>query len=440
MIATYQDSWAHLSHMAHWWASRGMPYMAMRANALLKRYGLGPARAERRTTTGVRRLAQLGCHPTLPVPGRVVGKHPGFFRGLEDMGVELAMHGYDHVDFRGLSRDEAISQFTRAAAAFQAAGLRFDGFRCPYLSCTNEVREVARDAGCAYSSNSAIEWNVIEDRRRRTAIFDQLCAFYRPSSADAVLSLPRMAGGLVEIPASVPDDLQLCDGLMYDSRAVAATWARILMHTYRRGELFVLVFHPEALGRCGVAIEHVLRDAATLAPAVWVATLRDIARWWMRQVRVQRADERRCAACSRSHFSVTTTQPCWPAVSTARRAAATSWIGTMSSKIAGCRCLHRSGRSSASHRTCRRRRAMCCGSTATSSRPVRTAARCGIYLDAATLRRMPNEVELIEHLERSNAPLVRFWRWPRKARSAMAVTGDLDALSLMDYAQRLVTL
>jgi hypothetical protein len=439
MIATYQDRSAHLSHLSQWWASRGVPYLARRANALLRRYGLRPAKAEQRTIAGVRRLAHLGCHPTLPVPGRVVSRHPGFFLRLEELGVELAMHGYDHVDFRGLSRDEAISQFTRAAAAFQAAGLRFDGFRCPYLSCTNGVREVARDAGYAYSSNSAIEWNVIEGRQQRTAIFDQLSAFYQPSPAETTLSLPRMARGLVEIPASVPDDLQLCDGLEYDSRAVAATWARILRHTHRRGELFVLVFHPEAFDRCGAAIEDVVREAGTLVPAVWVATLRDIASWWT----------------VKSGYSVRTTS--------ARGRLEMTFQCDENATV-----LARGLDGTAHGDPFMDRYHVIDNRTLSVSLPVRPfigiapdvpletsdllrqngyileisedKGDYGIYLDAATLRSLPNEVELIEHLERSNAPLVRFWRWPRRARSALAVTGDLDALSLMDYAQRLVTL
>jgi hypothetical protein len=66
-----------------------------------------------------------------------------------------------------------------------------------------------------------------------------------------------------------------------------------------------------------------------------------------------------------------------------------------------------------------------------------TAKLCGIYLDLQKILQLSNEVELVNYIESSLSPLVRFWRWPDGAKSALCVTGDLDALSLMDYASRL---
>ena len=40
-------------------------------------------------------------------------------------------------------------------------------------------------------------------------------------------------------------------------------------------------------------------------------------------------------------------------------------------------------------------------------------------------------------IEKSNFPLVRLGRWPDGNRSALAVTGDIDALTLWDYGLRL---
>ena len=66
------------------------------------------------------------------------------------------------------------------------------------------------------------------------------------------------------------------------------------------------------------------------------------------------------------------------------------------------------------------------------------ASRCAIYLSPATLAALHNQFELLDFIETSPAPLVRFWRWPSGARSAFCVTGDLDALSLTDYAARVL--
>jgi len=53
------------------------------------------------------------------------------------------------------------------------------------------------------------------------------------------------------------------------------------------------------------------------------------------------------------------------------------------------------------------------------------------------MARLTSQVELIEHIEASTGPLIRYWRWPEGARSPMCVTGDVDALTLLDYAARL---
>src|SRR5258706_8572440 len=68
------------------------------------------------------------------------------------------------------------------------------------------------------------------------------------------------------------------------------------------------------------------------------------------------------------------------------------------------------------------------------------ATGCATYLSSTELARGLDQVRLIESIESSAAPLVRFWRWPSSARSALCVTGDLDALSLTDYAARLFAL
>ena len=65
-----------------------------------------------------------------------------------------------------------------------------------------------------------------------------------------------------------------------------------------------------------------------------------------------------------------------------------------------------------------------------------TAMRCAIYLDAGTLDGL-TQVQLVDHIEASPGPLARYWRWPDGAKSALCITGDLDALTLLDYAGRL---
>jgi hypothetical protein len=47
------------------------------------------------------------------------------------------------------------------------------------------------------------------------------------------------------------------------------------------------------------------------------------------------------------------------------------------------------------------------------------------------------EQTILAQIERSGCPLIRLGRWPNAAQSALAVTGDIDALTLWDYGLRL---
>jgi hypothetical protein len=63
---------------------------------------------------------------------------------------------------------------------------------------------------------------------------------------------------------------------------------------------------------------------------------------------------------------------------------------------------------------------------------------CSLYLDESCTSKFENPVDFVAYIESVRAPLLRFWPWPDGMRSALCITGDLDALSLIDYAYRLL--
>jgi hypothetical protein len=44
---------------------------------------------------------------------------------------------------------------------------------------------------------------------------------------------------------------------------------------------------------------------------------------------------------------------------------------------------------------------------------------------------------LLEEIERPEVPLIRFGLWPNGCKSALCLTGDIDALTIWDYGLRL---
>ncbi len=428
--------------LTHWLKRRNPQYIALRMGALLQRYGVGAERAERRTLDCVRFLARYHCSPTFPTPGRVVQHNAAFCRELQRLGAELAIHGYDHIDFHSLSHEEAASQFARAQQAYQESGIQSSGFRCPYLSYSDRLLDTLPQEGYRYSSNKAIWWDVVDTtgaQGEATAIFESLKGFYDAAAAGDTVAVPHVHGRVVEIPVSLPDDLQLYDGLQLGEQGLSQAWQEILHQTHRRGELFVLLFHPESFYYCAEAFRHVLQQAQQLAPPVWRATLHEVGEWWW-----EKADFRADVATAAEPDTLQISFTCSPRATIlvrnlTVREPAHPWHGAYQ-VLEGQHCTV-----AATPRPLLGVLPDVPAETVTFLREQgylvehgEMAAQCGLCLDAATLAGLTSQVALINHIEASTAPLVRFWRWPANHRSALAITGDLDALSLQDYAARVL--
>ena len=431
--------------ISHWFGLRDIRYICLRFITLMRRYGISASRAKTRVLECVDRLAPLGCHPTFPTPGQVVARNATFCQELQRRGAELAVHGYHHLDFRALSSDESRKQFAVAAAAYRRHGIQFEGFRCPYLSYTPQLNQALPNADFQYSSNRAIWWDVIAPESNHDAgngarsVFQGLSKFYRAESSKTHVSVPRMSDHLVEIPVCLPDDLQLLDGLKLDEHGVGQAWINILHETHRRGELFDLMFHPESFEQCGPALEAVLRAARQLDPSVWITQLRDVNEWWREKsgFTVETTDNgdglHLTFHCSNRgtvlvrHLDV--------------REPTQSWYGSY--RVLPGRTLQLSPHERPFVGVPEGTPSTLIAFLQEQGYIVQTgaeASRCAMYLSPANLAALHNQFELIDFIESSSAPLVRFWRWPSGTRSAFCVTGDLDALSLTDYAARVLAL
>jgi hypothetical protein len=421
-----------------WFALRGPGYVRRRAAILLDRYGIHPSQAMARVEGCVAALARCGCAPTFPTPGRVVQRYPAFLRHLQDAGAEIAVHSYDHVDLGAVPSAEACEQLVRAARVFAHHAIAADGFRCPYLSYTDDLMDALPTGLFGYSSNQAIWWDVVPSASSGNAstLFDTLQGFYKPRLARETVCVPWTRSNMVEIPVCLPDDLQLHDGLHLDREGMAQAWDQILRATHRRGELFTLLFHPELASYCEQPLTRVLRESTRLQPRVWIASLRDVSTWWREKSGFGMATSPTPRGL---HISFTCSQratilakglgPC---------ASGNPWDGTYIELEAKTLDVPAEPRPFI-------------GLPADAPKRVvdflreqgyildagETATLCGTYLDATALAGLTSEVELVNTIEASGAPLVRYWRWPGSAKSAMCVTGDLDALTLLDYASRL---
>jgi peptidoglycan/xylan/chitin deacetylase (PgdA/CDA1 family) len=368
----------------------------------------------------------------------IVQRYPRFIQQLQQKGAEIAVHSYQHINLCEVPLPAALEQLRKAIQIFERYGIEVHGFRCPYLGCSAALLATLPGDMFKYSSNEAVRWELQNPGAGSSLLYETLCEFYQGRSAADTVCVPVTNPNYIEIPVCVPDDLQLYDGLGLAPEEIAQVWIQTLEQVHQRGELFTLLFHPELASFCHNPFITLVNHAGRFRPPVWIARLRDISEWWR----------------EKSKFSVQTdldqnklslTFNCSPRATILTRGldipeAGEGWDAGYS-------------RLRSNSITVPANRRPFIGVAADVPEDIvsylheqgyildtgDTAGSCELSLNANLLAQLPNLLELENHIERSAAPLVRYWRWPDGAKCALSITGDLDALSLMDYFSRLLS-
>jgi peptidoglycan/xylan/chitin deacetylase (PgdA/CDA1 family) len=424
--------------LKEWFSVRGPVFIRQRARSLITRYRFIPHKAMNRIDDCLNGLIDNNCAPTFPTPGLVVMRYPHFIRRLQDRGAEISVHGYQHVDLSAYSVSNACQQLVKAVEAYNRIGLDVHGFRCPYLGYTDELLDALPKGLFKYSSNKAIYWNFPQGIENGYAniVRDTLRNIYHAISSTDAISVPYFRPNMLEIPVSLPDDMELIDGLNLSGEEVAAAWCQILDSTYKRGELFTLLFHPELANLCEQPFYEVISRAILKRPQVWMSRLCDISDWWAEK------DGFRLEFTS-SWSGIRLNFICSPRATILVKGfdlgnSGEAWEGPyqrLNTHILEIPAYPRpflglSGKVSLKTIKFLTEQGYILDTTD-------TASRCSIFLDDAILDGLKSEFALINYLEDFSGPLVRYWRWPNGAKSALSITGDLDALSLFDYVSRL---
>lgn len=422
-----------------WFAARGLKFVIQRASKLYGRYSFSPKKSTRRIEDSMRILAKFGCSPTFFTPGNVVERYPHFLQNLQSEGAEIAVHSYQHIDLRAVPVEEAVNQLKKALQVYEAHGIENRGFRCPYLSCSPELLNALPAGMFDYSSNQAIWVGVpaLDRAVDQNIIFDTLRKFYNPLPSTETISSPWVRPNLFEIPVCVPDDLQLHDGINLQPAGIAEVWEEMLSQMHKKGELYNLIFHPELSSVCGESFAEMLRQADSLRPVIWKARLRDISDWWK----------------EKSHFTMELCED--------KTSLQVSFLCTPRATILA-RGLDRFGSwahwDGAYYQVKERTIQLPPGirpfvglesNTAPEIEDFlkqqgylvdtsESASRCSVYISCEKTNQLGCTPQLVQFIENMKTPLLRYGRWPNGAKSAMSITGDLDAITLMDYASRLV--
>jgi peptidoglycan/xylan/chitin deacetylase (PgdA/CDA1 family) len=405
-----------------------------RGVSIARRYGMTPNRMHRALAQFAAILRQFGCSATFPVTAVTMARNSAMIEKYQAWDIEFAVHGYRHVDHSQLAQTEQLVYLAQARQVFAKAGMLPGGFRGPYLRWNPDTLAALRQQGFAYDSSQGLAWDVIDGHG--TLAYRRALDFYGARSASDYPSLPFLEENLVRIPYSLPDDEALVERLALETtEQMGALWLDVLHRTHELGELFTLGLHPERIAVCREPLAGVLAKARVLTPAVWIARLDEIATWW--RARAEAVAKITDAGDGGFHLvvagpsgttvlarAVKVDAPAVPWADGYRQVEATTltirapcrpFIGVSpGTSLALTDFLHQQGyiveTSEESH-------------------------RYSYYFDQTEFT-VEHERPLLAQIEGTDRPLVRLGRWPDGACSALAVTGDIDAITLCDYGLR----
>jgi peptidoglycan/xylan/chitin deacetylase (PgdA/CDA1 family) len=421
--------------------SRGIRNLFLRIISVTSRFGFSAYRFKHLLDRYHVITQKTGCVPTFPITAVTLKRHPWIIRDYCNRGMEFAIHGYVHIDYRMLTREEQVEHFRKAISTFEKCRVPFTGFRAPFVRVNDDTYRAISSLGFPYDSSDVFHWDVLDSTKYHQndwQEYERALGFYNSRRAGDYPVLPRSIDGIVEIPVSMPDDEIMVERLgITNGKEMSRLWQDILSRAYHSGELFVLQLHPERILCCESALADVVQEAGRLNPTVWISTLKEIAAWW-RERENFRFDIKSAgsgkftvhADCSeRATILVRNCKadvPCADWYSGYQSISAREFtlecpvrpvIGeSPDAPAAAVDFLRREGYI-----------------VAPGGRP----GDCSVYLGELAQFSEVDEKPLAERLEQSQSPLLRYWRWPDRARCALSVTGDIDSITLIDFALRI---
>ncbi|HEV8471114.1 MAG TPA: polysaccharide deacetylase family protein [Candidatus Limnocylindria bacterium] len=406
--------------------AKGLAGLATRAETIRSRFGVDDEKTRAALDRYLDIVGPAGVGPTLPMTAVVLSRHARLAAEYSDRGVEFAVHGLVHSDHANTGLESQLATIAEAADRFAAAGVPFSGFRGPYLRESPDTQLALRRLGFRYDSTQALHFPVLDASLRSRDGYRRALALYRALPTDRYVARPRMRDGLVDIPVTVPDDEMFVERLGLGPEEQSAAWRAILRETHREEELFTVMLHPERIFDCGAALADVLAEARALR-TVWIARLDEVADWWRRRsltrVEVREVEAGRFRAISIGDPEVTLSLHRPP--HGAERIPAETGVEFLSpvrplvgvSPLAPRELLDFLREE---------------GYLVEATRdPLAYAAFIGITDETWSER------GVLATIADAKWPVARLSRWPAAATSALAVSGDIDSVTLQDFFLRL---
>jgi peptidoglycan/xylan/chitin deacetylase (PgdA/CDA1 family) len=430
--------------------TKGIHNFARRLWTVFTRFGITETRIRQALLTAIETLRQCNAAPTFFIPAVVLRRHPALLAEISQCGAEIGIHGYVHNDYRSLSAVKQFKQTEQAISVFRSTNIPYQGFRNPYLGWTEESLTVFTALNFTYESNEAILHDVIDLDLLPPALrsgYEKSLVLFQALTCNAYTLRPHFDGPLVRIPTSIPDDEMLFDRLrITEPEEVGDIWSKVMQGVYDLGGVYALNLHPERAVPCNKALTKLLSYAHSRPLPVWLTRLQDIAQWWK----------------ERSNFRLVITQlafECWQVQAicspratllarnlTVKNQPVISWYGH-DKRLQACDCI-------VNATLC-----PCIGLSSQTPQEVadflhelgypvvhssqEESSQYALYLDLpegfGTTReeQIQWRSSLLQRIEQLDAPLLYFGCWPDGKRAALAITGDIDSVTIQDFFLRI---
>jgi len=358
----------------------------------------------------------------------------------------LAVHGYGHINMKMKKKEEQIEIIRKSYQAFQQFNMPVYGFRCPYLSYNGNTIKALSSSPFTWTSNHVVFWEKNFNLKGFDEnYFKRLEKLYQFSYSDQFLSLPRRINRILDIPITAPDDEMLFERYhVRNPRAISDVWLRILTKVYHRGELFHIFFHPERFLYLKDSLQVVATKAQAFDPPIWIASLDEIATWWTEREKSTWRYER----LNSGNWRVWLQAP----------EGATVLMKSEGKPQAGA-CY----KNYAQVKPIAKRNDRIAFSAGQSKRyTIGIAEACSkeledflveegflverseqpeihsLYIEGYETFKEEDKLSLLKKIDTSPFPLLRLWRWPNGARSALAISADVDSITLVDFVRRAI--
>jgi peptidoglycan/xylan/chitin deacetylase (PgdA/CDA1 family) len=431
--------------------TKGTHNFVRRLWTVFTRFGISEEKTRRALNTVTNCLKKYNAAPTFYIPAVVLKRHPGLIAEVAQSGAEIGIHGYVHNDYRTLNKNQQYTQTKDAILIFQRTRIPYQGFRNPYLGWTEETVQVLDTLGFVYESNEAVIHDAIDLNSFPTTLrnsFEKSLELFQAIPCNIYTLRPHFEGALLCIPTSIPDDEMIFDRLrITNPDMVGEIWCSIIQRVYDYGGLYVLNLHPERVLLCKQALDKLLSYASGRPFPVWLACLRDIAQWWKER--------------SQFRLNIIPLTPgkwqveanCTPRATLLARhlkiedALTANWFGS-------------DVRIQADRFIVYALQCPCIGLSPQTSQQVLDflleqgypTVRClqedshlhALYLDLpeglGTTREEQNKQRsaLVQKIEQLNASFIHFACWPNGNRAALAISGDIDSVTIQDFFLRIL--